>query len=651
MLSYFLEAPRSVKRFISVTYDCCAISLSLYLAWALRLGQFDIGARPIDWLCLVITLAISITAFIRLGLYRAILRYMAHEAVVTVMFGTLISSLSLAASDFFLKASLPRSVPIIYVFTSLFFVAMPRLFIRSLVQMLMPRSGTKVIIYGAGKSGSQLASAAQHSTEFWPVAFVDDDKKLHGSSVRGLSVLSPTMIPQLIKDHSAEKILLALGNTPRCKMRWTIRTLEEYSIKVQTIPAFSDLVNERTRIEELRDIEIEDLLGRDPVQGNSRLMDRNIGNKVVMVTGAGGSIGSELCRQIIIHSPIALILFELNEYNLYKIEDELSRAILKSNFSIELVPLLGSVQHKNRVEKVMSSFGVDTVYHAAAYKHVPMVEQNLIEGVRNNLFGTQCCAEAAIAAGVKTFVLVSTDKAVRPTNIMGASKRLAEIMLQSLASTQTETKICMVRFGNVLGSSGSVVPKFQEQIARGGPVTITHPEITRYFMTISEAAQLVIQAGSMAKGGDVFVLEMGDPVKIVDLAKEMISLSGLTIKDENNPNADIEIQFSGLRPGEKLYEELLVEQNCHGTEHPRIMRAEESHIQWEDAEKLLNRVDKQCHEFDYEGLRAEFVASPASFKPLNDIDDLIYKKMKVRPQFNLIKAIPKPQNKESIPIR
>ncbi len=624
MLTSFLEAPRPVKRLISVTYDCFAISLSLYLAWALRLGTLDIGAQPVDWVCLLITLVVSIATFIRLGLYRAILRYMAHEAVVTVMLGTLVSSLSLAASDFFLNASLPRSVPIIYIFTSLFFVAMPRMLIRNLVHMLMPRSGTKVIIYGAGKSGSQLAAAAQHSRDFWPIAFVDDDQKIHGSSVRGLSVLSPSKIPQLIKEHRAEKILLALGKAPRGDRRRTIRNLEAYSIKVQTIPAFTDLVNEKARIEELRDIEIEDLLGRDPVQGNNQLMDTNINGKVVMVTGAGGSIGSELCRQIINHHPKTLILFELNEYNLYKIEEELAQQITKSASNVVLAPLLGSVQHRNRVEKAMSSFGVETVYHAAAYKHVPLVEQNLIEGVRNNLFGTQCCAEAAIASGVKTFVLISTDKAVRPTNIMGASKRLAEIMLQSLATTQDSTTICMVRFGNVLGSSGSVVPKFQQQIEKGGPVTITHPEITRYFMTTSEAAQLVIQAGAMAKGGDVFVLEMGDPVKIINLAREMILLSGLTIKDEQNPNADIEIQITGMRPGEKLYEELLVEQNCLGTEHPRIMRAEETNIEWEDAKELLNRIDKHCHSFDYESLRNELMSSPAIFRPLNGIDDLIY---------------------------
>ena len=632
MLSSFLEAPRPVKRLISVIYDCCAISLSLYLAWALRLGSWEINAKPIAIAALLITLVISITAFIRLGLYRAILRYMAQEAVVTVVFGTLISSLSLAACNFFLSAAMPRSVPLIYIFTALFFVALPRMLFRYLVHMLLPKKGTKVIIYGASKSGYQLAASAQHSNEYLPIAFIDDDRKLHGSSVRGLPVLKPDSLKQLIDEHRVEKVLLALGNTPPAARRKIIRDLEAYSVKVQTIPAFADLMSGKVQLDELRDIQIEDLLGREPVEANHELMQNNIRNKVVMVTGAGGSIGSELCRQIIQCTPKRLVLFELNEYNLYQVDAELRAIIENNDRNIELLPVLGSVQHRNRLEKVMQGYSVDTVYHTAAYKHVPLVEHNAVEGIRNNLFGTQSCAEAAVAAGVKTFVLISTDKAVRPTNIMGASKRLAELMLQSLAAKQNNMTICMVRFGNVLGSSGSVVPKFQKQIEHGGPVTITHPEITRYFMTISEAAQLVIQAGAMAKGGDVFVLEMGEPVKIVDLAREMISLSGLTTKDDNNPEADIEIIFTGLRPGEKLYEELLVGDNCFGTEHPRIMRAEEISMTPEDANQLLDKLDRHCHNFDTQELHNEILASPANYSPQNDINDSIFRKEKTKPQ-------------------
>ena len=635
MLSAFLDAPRPIKRLISVTYDCLAISLSIYIAWALRIGDWHIVIQSTDWLCLLFTLSASIATFVKLGLYRAILRYMAHQAAISVLIGTLVSSLTLAASSFLLEASIPRSVPVIYVFTSLFFVAIPRMLIRNLVHWLQPNGGTKVIIYGAGTSGNQLAAALQHSSNFHPIAFVDDDRKLHGSSVRGLPVLAPQRIGQIIEEHDIEKVLLALGNTTRSERLRIVRHLEEFTIKVQTIPAFIELISEQARIEELRDIQIEDLLGRDPVKADEELMATNIRDKVVMVTGAGGSIGSELCRQIMQHSPKALVLLELNEYNLYRIQEELEE-LIKHAPETQLIPLLGSVQQGNRLVSAMKNFDVETVYHAAAYKHVPLVEQNLIEGVRNNLFGTQSCAKAAIAAKVSTFVLISTDKAVRPTNIMGASKRLAELALQSLAAAQDTTTFCSVRFGNVLGSSGSVVPKFRKQITAGGPITVTHPDITRYFMTISEASQLVIQAGAMAKGGEVFVLEMGEPVKISDMAKEMISLSGLTIKDSNNPTGDIEITYTGLRPGEKLYEELLVEHNCLGTEHPRIMQAQEPEYCWERIDTQLEELDTLSNGFEYQKLHDAILNSPAAFKPQDGINDLTYLKQSAKPKLALI---------------
>ena len=451
LISSFLEAPRPIKRLISVVYDAIAISLSFYIAWALRLGSFELPIQAPDLICLGIIVLVSITTFIRLGLYRAILRYMAHQAAVSVLIGTIISSVTMAATSFLLDTSIPRSVPIIYVFTSLFFVAIPRMLIRNLVHFLSPRGGTKVLIYGAGRGGNQLAAVLQHSTEFHPIAFIDDDRKLHGSSVRGLAVLSPQQIGTIIEQHRVEKVLLALGNSPRNERLGIIRHLESYPIKVQTVPAVTDLINSRAHIEELRDIQIEDLLGRDPVSADSHLMSTNILGKVVMVTGAGGSIGSELARQIITQNPTTLVLFELNEYNLYKIEQELIQLIEQHKLIIKLVPLLGSVLNTKRLKSVMRSFGVETVYHAAAYKHVPLVEFNLIEGIQNNLFGTQSCAQAAIDSEVGTFVLISTDKAVRPTNIMGASKRLAELMLQGLSSEQSKTTFCIVRFGNVLG--------------------------------------------------------------------------------------------------------------------------------------------------------------------------------------------------------
>lgn len=623
MLNYFLDAPRPVKRAISVAYDCLAITLALYTAWAMRLGAWTIKTQPADWYCLLFVIGISIYTFMRQGLYRAILRYMAHEAITSVFTGTLISGASLVIVSFFFNSSIPNSVPFIYVLTTLFFVGLPRVVIRNIVQLYHPIDRTNVIIYGAGDSGHQLAANLLRSTEFLPIAFIDDNPKLHGSFIRNLEVFPPSAINQLIADHNVKEVLLAVDMQPRAERLHIVRILEKLPVKVQTIPRYAEIVSGKARIEELRHIEIEDLLGRDPVEPNPLLMGANINNKVVMVTGAGGSIGSELCREILKCSPRSLVLFELNEFNLYQINDELTASIRQKNIGIEIIPLLGSIQNQTQLETILNSFQVDTIYHAAAYKHVPLVEQNLIEGIRNNLFGTYHCAQAAINCGVSTFVLISTDKAVRPTNIMGASKRLAEMVLQSLEKEQKTTRFCMVRFGNVLGSSGSVVPKFREQIQHGGPITVTHPDITRFFMTTPEAAQLVIQAGAIAKGGDVFVLDMGEPIKIIDLAKEMILISGLSLKTRDNPDGDIEIQFTGLRPGEKLYEELLVD-DCLPTQHPRIMRAEETCLKWSEMLNLLDELQDLCMRFNYTELHKAVMESPAAFKPLNKINDLTY---------------------------
>jgi len=624
MLASILNASRTSKRIVSIVYDCFALSFALYLAIALRLGSLSIPLGTAEVICLLTTLACSILAFIRLGLYRAILRFMAHQAFTTAIIGILISSLALAVSSYVLNTSVPRSVPIIYIFIALFFIGLPRALVRHAVNLLYPIGDTNVIIYGADATGHQLAASLQQGREYHPVAFIDDNKKLYGSSIRHIPVVGPKRINQLIAEHNVKQILLALGGTNRVERTRIIRSLEKYPIEVKTIPPYRDIINSRAKIEELRQVEIEDLLGRDAVTPSTRLMSKNVEGKVVMITGAGGSIGSELCREILKLSPKMLILFELNEYNLYKIEAELNKVVDAEGKSTQIAPILGSTEHKHRLETVMASYRVNTVYHAAAYKHVPLVELNLIEGIRNNLFGTWHCAEAAIASNVDTFILISTDKAVRPTNIMGASKRLAELTLQALNARQTTTIFSMVRFGNVLGSSGSVVPKFRSQIKAGGPVTVTHPEITRFFMTTKEAAQLVIQAGAMAKGGEVFVLEMGEPVKIADMAKEMIQLSGLTFRSKEHPNGEIAIEYTGLRPGEKLYEELLVGNNCQGTEHPRIMMANEDYLGWVQLNELLTSIDEHCHKLNYEALKDEIIKAPLKYNSNTKLGDLIH---------------------------
>jgi FlaA1/EpsC-like NDP-sugar epimerase len=635
----FLGAPRPVKRLISISYDTLAIIGSFYLAYALRLGNLAINIdRPLLF-CLGFTLVISIFTFIRMGLYRAILRYMTQQAMITIVTGILISSLAMTLSAFFFQAFLPRSVPIIYVFTTLILIGLPRLVFRNVVKMVTPRGNVNVVIYGAGETGNNLANQLRLSGEFNPVAFVDDEKKLHGNVLSGLAVSPPHKLASLIEQHSVTRILLALGNISRQERVRIIRFLEPLLVQVQTIPPITDIVKGVARINELRNIQIEDLLGRDPVEPDPVLMNKNTTGKIVMVTGAGGSIGSELCRQLIKLKPLKIILFEQNEFNLYRIEKELSAIQSGDVPPVELVSLLGSVQNINLLDLVMRQFDVHSVYHAAAYKHVPMVEQNIIEGVKNNLFGTKNVAEAALRNQVKNFVLISTDKAVRPTNIMGASKRLAELVLQDLASRPSKTIFSMVRFGNVLDSSGSVVPRFREQINKGGPITVTHKDIVRYFMTISEAAQLVIQSVSIAQGGDVFVLDMGEPVKILDLAREMALLSGYSIRDEHHPNGDIEIQFTGLRAGEKLYEELLCGENCEGTIHPRIMRAKEKKVPASELEVLLNQAKGYCDSYRYQELFSLIVDSDADFNPLYEISDLLYKNRKENAKLLLIPGL------------
>lgn len=627
MIRYLLNAPRPTKRLISISYDILAIPLSLYLALALRLGTLTPEFQSSMLSSIAITTLASIIIFIRLGLYRAVVRFMAEKAFVSLLIGSGLSALTLATSSFLLQAPMPRSALIIYLFSVLILIGAPRLFIRAIVSQ-MSKSGTEqVLIYGAGNQGIALANSLMNSDKYRPFAFIDDNRRIQKSVIHGLKVYAPSDLDELLDEQinngQSKKVLLALGSASNSKRKRLLEQLASKKIQVLTTPSVNDIVSGKAKIEEVKRVDIEDLLGRDPVPPRSELIQQCISQKVVAVTGAGGSIGSELCRQVLLQNPKKLILIELNEFSLYTIEQELN--LIKDNHKLELeiISILGSVQKENRLKTVFEKFKVETVYHAAAYKHVPMVEHNVVEGVRNNVFGTWYCAEAAIKAGVKNFVLISTDKAVRPTNVMGTSKRVAELVLQALAQRQSDTRFTMVRFGNVLGSSGSVVPLFHRQIQQGGPVTVTHPDIIRYFMTIPEAAQLVIQAGSMGKGGDVFVLDMGEPVKITALARKMIHLSGLSEKHEQNPGGDIAIEYSGLRPGEKLYEELLVGDNVEGTEHPRIMTANEVHLSWPETHNLLNRLDKACHEFHVDDVIDLLLEAPAAFNKQGDCPDWV----------------------------
>lgn len=625
MLNYLLKAPRTTKRLITLCYDALIIPIAIYYALALRRGELVVALSYESLLAIASTTAISLVVFTRTGLYRAVIRYMASKAFTTLAMGITISALVLATSTFILKADIPRSSIIIYWFTAFAMLATPRLFLRNIVSQLNNADKEAVLIYGAGRQGIALANALSGSEQYRVVALIDDNRKKQRMLMQGFKVQAASAIEDLITSHNAKKILLALGNTSSSQRKQLIERIAHSKLEILTTPAVQDIINGKARIEEVKEVEIEDLLGRDSVTPNLELLSSNISGKVVLITGAGGSIGTELCRQIIRQKPTKIILFELNEFSLYSIEQELNvYCANQSECQTEIISILGSVQKQNRLETIFKTFSVQTIYHAAAYKHVPMVEHNVVEGVRNNIFGTWYCAEAAIKAGVERFVLISTDKAVRPTNVMGASKRLAELVLQALAKRQTNTLFCMVRFGNVLGSSGSVVPLFRKQIKAGGPITVTHPDIIRYFMTIPEASQLVIQAGAMGKGGDVFVLDMGEPVKITALAQKMIRLSGLTEKTTEDPNGDIELAFSGLRPGEKLYEELLIGDDVEGSEHPRIMAANEVHLTWPETHNLLNRLDRACHEFKVEEVISLLLEAPAAFTHENNNPDWVY---------------------------
>ena len=622
-----LALPRAAKRFIALSVDLCLCVLTVWLAYYLRLGEF-LALSGNALLAVAVSIGIALPIFIVSGLYRAIFRYSGWPALLAVaraisIYGLLYASIFTAIG----VVGVPRTVGLIQPILLLLLVgasrALARVWLGDQYQSILKRAARpKVLIYGAGRTGRQLVAAMANSHEMQVVGFLDDDDRLHGHVLNGQHIYNPADLANLASTLNISDVLLAMPSLSRRRRNEILAQIRTARVAVRTLPSVTDLAQGKVSISDLRELDIDDLLGREPVMPNHILLAMNVRSKVVMVTGAGGSIGSELCRQILSVSPSKLLLIEQSEFALYGIHQELEEKL--AGREIVLVPLLASVQDDDRMREIMSTWHPDTVYHAAAYKHVPLVEHNPAEGIKNNVFGTLRTAQAAAENGVSDFVLISTDKAVRPTNIMGASKRLAEMVLQALAATNPGTKFSMVRFGNVLGSSGSVVPKFRQQIRDGGPITLTHPEITRFFMTIPEASQLVIQAGAMAKGGDVFVLDMGQSVKIMDLARRMIELSGLTVKDEENPDGDIEIETTGLRPGEKLYEELLIGDNPKPTSHPRIMKAHEDFLSWSDLEAKLNTLEMALNVNDVGVIRLMMEKLVTGYTPSDEIVDWVY---------------------------
>jgi FlaA1/EpsC-like NDP-sugar epimerase len=648
-----LGLPRRVKRLMQVSADIVLVCVALWLSFLVRLG-IDAPLQPIynhPWLFVAAPI-IAIPLFVRFGMYRAVMRYFGNDALVAIVKAVSLSSLILAFFVFWYsdhKAILPRSIIFNYWWLNLVILGGLRLVMR---QYFMgdwfnafhraPSSeretGTRVAIYGAGVAGNQLLAALRMGRNMRAVAFVDDDPHIADRVISGLQVFSPRHIQRMIDLTGAEELLLALPSTSRSRRREILSYLEGFPLHVRSVPNFAALASGQVKVSDIQEVDIADLLGRDSVPAQEELLEHCVTAKVVLVTGAGGSIGSELCRQILALKPSTLIMLDHSEFNLYTISSELEQRAARKGWTSQMLPTLGTVRDQAKLFEVMSTWKVDTVYHAAAYKHVPMVEHNIAEGVRNNIIGTVNTAQAALRAGVANFVLISTDKAVRPTNVMGSTKRIAELVLQALSrelapvmfgdngriSRVNKTRFTMVRFGNVLGSSGSVIPLFHKQIRAGGPLTVTHPQITRYFMTIPEAAQLVIQAGSMGTGGDVFVLDMGEPVRIAELAEKMVHLSGLSVRSERNPQGDIEIQFTGLRPGEKLFEELLIGDNVVGTGHPMIMSAHEDFIPWDILKARLGELLAAVESDDYDRVRTALCAIVSGYAPEGEIVDWLH---------------------------
>ena len=625
MMNTLVTLPRFKKQIIAGLVDAFFLPLTFIIAIAVRYDGLT-SDRFLNYAWLIFaTPAISIPIFIRLGLYRAVIRYIDQKIIRVVVMGVSLSVLGLGFMSVMTHMNeVSRGVFGIYWAGAILYVGASRLLARSyLAGYFKQNDRTKVIIYGAAKAGVQLANALNAGDSFLCVAFIDDNPQLLGSSMAGIAVHTPNAIDKLSK-QGVKEIFLALPSISKARQKQILDQLEAYKLRIKVTPSIKSLVNGELRVQDIRDVEIEDLLGRDPVEPDEKLLATCITDKNVFVSGAGGSIGSELCRQILRQRPKRLILLDMSEYSLYTIEQELSALALQIAAHCKITPFLGSIRDNQKLAEIFKHFQVDTVYHAAAYKHVPLVEHNPIEGILNNVFGTLTLAQTAIDAQVKQFVLISTDKAVRPTNVMGATKRLAELILQAHARRQNTTRFCMVRFGNVLGSSGSVVPLFRKQIMQGGPITLTHKEITRYFMTIPEAAQLVLQAGAMGAGGDVFVLDMGEPVRIIDLAKRMVHLCGLEVRSEEHPDGNIVIEEVGLRPGEKLYEELLIGDKVERTTHPLIMRAQEAELPWTELHPALQELEQTCDAFDYEKVRHLIQQLVVEYQPQCGIEDFIW---------------------------
>jgi len=616
-----INLSRFQKQLVLLVFDSVVLVAILLTSFSIRLGYLYVPGSDLVWVVLASPF-IAIPVFVRFGLYRAVIRYIGFKALWSIVQAVSLYALLWSLIGFMASVDgIPRSVILINWLLGIVIIGGSRMVGRWLLSGGQDEKMTRVIIYGAGSAGRQLSIALTQSVEYRPVAFVDDNLQLQRQSINGIEVFSRKDLDRLVEKKNATEVLLAMPSISRIQRNEIIHFLEPYKLLVRSLPGVSDLAQGKVKVADLREVSIKDLLGRDSVAPNEKLLKIKISDKVVMVTGAGGSIGSELCRQILFLKPKQLILFEISEYALYQIEHELDEIGMPY---ASIFPILGSVQDRGRLEKICKHFGVQTIYHAAAYKHVPLVEYNNSEGVLNNTFGTKIIAEVAIDAKVETFVLISTDKAVRPSNTMGATKRAAELVLQALSDQDHSTCFTIVRFGNVLDSSGSVIPLFKKQIKDGGPITVTDANMVRYFMTIHEAVELVIQAGAMSKGGDVFVLDMGEPVRIYDLATRMIQLSGLHVLDDNNPDGDIEIKCIGLRPGEKLYEELLVGDNTSETDNPLILRAKEAMLDWVILKPILDQLHEATKKSDQEKVREFLIEIVPEFKPQCDIADLLF---------------------------
>ena len=623
---FLLGLSRRNKMAIQLVADGLAMAFAFIAAMWLRLDHLYFVNDPRAWAALVPAIPVALAVLHALGFYRAVIRYIAVRALKSVLLAAAISGFVMAVTVQLFDLPIPFSAPLIYSVLTFLIVGSSRYLFREAAYQTQNTHKERVVIYGAGAAGRQLVQTLRQGTDYLPIAFLDDDQRTHGSMVAGFRVHPPEKIDQLIRNNRVTSVLLAIPSASKARRSEVLKWLEQFPVHLRTVPGLHDIVTGIARIDELNEVAIEDLLGRDPVPPRDDLLGANITGKSVLVTGAGGSIGSELCRQILRQRPQKLVLIDISEPALYAIEQELALIRAHDAQPVEIAAVLGSVQNRGLMDRTMVRFGVHTVYHAAAYKHVPLVEHNISEGIRNNVQGTRIAVEAAIAAKVEAFILISTDKAVRPTNIMGASKRLAELVCQALAQApHVRTRISMVRFGNVLGSSGSVIPLFRRQIAAGGPITVTHPEVTRFFMTIPEAAQLVIQAGAMARGGDVFVLDMGEPLRITELAVQMARLHGLkaVFASADTPvgAGEIGIVFTRLRPGEKLYEELLIGSSPQATAHPRILTTTELSLSLPEILRFLDQIEAACGRSDISALRRLLIEAKTDYKPYRDIVD------------------------------